>query len=190
MSKHVKLTANKLNTMRRPKAMVIHWDTLTPGMGIRCHPTGKKMAMVMFRVRGHKDAKDGGAKSRVLDIGRWYNDGDEALLKDFRTRARKLLEDARNGIDPKKQVQAEVRVQVATQERAQADTINTLIDRYLKAKCELRSIKRMEREFDRFIRPKLGKLDIGAVGAAQDRARLPEAALPPRRAADPRPSCR
>jgi integrase len=140
--------------------MEIRWDPETPGMGVRCHPTGKKTVMIMFRVRGDKSGKDGKSKSRVLDLGRWYSDGTDETLKGFREKARQLLENARRGIDPKAAAVAEAQAQKQAQEWAQADMVDAVINRYLKHDVRargLRSADTIERAFARLVRPQLGK---------------------------------
>jgi Arm DNA-binding domain len=63
------------------------WDTATAGFGLRVYPSGRKVFIVTYRVRG---------KQRFHTVGRYGELG----LEDARAEAHEVLGGARKGKDP------------------------------------------------------------------------------------------
>ncbi len=69
------------------KSRDVRWDSTLPGLGVRIYPTGRKAFLLSYRVRGRK---------RMMVLGTFGT----LTLEQARTRARKLLVQVRDGIDP------------------------------------------------------------------------------------------
>lgn len=69
------------------KSRDVRWDSTLPGFGVRIYPTGRKAFLLSYRTRGRK---------RMMALGAFGT----LTLEQARTRARKLLVQVRDGIDP------------------------------------------------------------------------------------------
>ena len=105
MPRH-KLTDAFLRNVKLPaESQTEHWDTLTPGFGVRVSYGGRKAFQVLTRVNG---------KLQRFTLGAYP----KLSLADARDQAERIIKDAAKGISPKDR-EAEDR------RKAQADRLNT-----------------------------------------------------------------
>src|SRR4051812_40892223 len=87
-SMQAKLTKKTIEGFRPPlRTREIVWDTALPGFGLRITPAGHKGFVVQYRV---------GGRSRQMTLG----DYGVLTLDQARDRAKKVLGDVANGLDP------------------------------------------------------------------------------------------
>src|SRR4051794_1569717 len=85
----VKITVDFLNRVKAPaEGYEYRWDKNCRGYGVRIAPTGKKVFVVQGRVRG---------KPVIFTIGPFGVFTEEKARK----KAQKILQDMRDGIDPR-----------------------------------------------------------------------------------------
>jgi integrase len=122
------------------------WDTALPGFGVRLGWKGRRSFMVMTRVNG---------RQRRFTVGTYP----AMSLGEARGEARKILDDAARGIDPKERRE---------QERAKADqrrretfeaVADKFIEDYVKAK-RLRTAREIERCLRRDVVPAWGSRSV------------------------------
>ena len=134
MARLTKRVVDQINP--RDKEMM-HWDDELRGFGIRVWPSGRKVYLVMSRVKG---------RLRRITIGTHGTiTADKA-----RARAHELLSEAKNGRDPAKELD----------QARKAPTMRGLGERFLKEHVALRCKPTTQGEYKRsvelFINPKLG----------------------------------
>lgn len=115
----------------------VHWDDELRGFGVRVWPSGRKVYLVMCRVKG---------RLRRITIG----PHGPITADKARDRAFELLSEARNGRNPVKEVD----------QARKAPTVKGLGERFLKEHVELRCKPSTQAEYKRsvelFINPKIG----------------------------------
>ena len=115
----------------------MHWDDELRGFGVRVWPSGRKVYMVMSRVKG---------RLRRITIGTHG----AVTAEKARGRAHELLSEAKNGRDPAKEFD----------QARKAPTMRGLGERFLKEHVALRCKPTTQAEYKRsvelFINPKLG----------------------------------
>src|SRR5579871_785635 len=104
-----KLTKRFVESVKPQAKDVVIFDTLVPGFGLRVMPTGVRSYLVQYR--------NAQRRSRRLTIGKHGT----ATVDFARTKARKILEAARDGKDPVAERRAFLK----------APTVSDLLDRYL-----------------------------------------------------------
>lgn len=141
----VRLTKKKIERVSAPaRGETILWDSEVRGLGVRVLPSGQRKFIVRARVgRGRKAAV---IKPTIGDFG-------TLSLEAARTRARKIVATAKEGIDP------------IAEERAQGLTLNALAHDYLEnhAKLHKRSWRGDKRILDLWILPELGTRLVASV---------------------------
>jgi integrase len=100
----VKITVDFLNKVKPPvEGYDYRWDRTCKGYGVRIAPTGKKVFVVQGRVKG---------KPVIFTIGPFGVFTEEKARK----RAQKILQDMRDGIDPRDTRRADEAMQVTLQQ--------------------------------------------------------------------------
>ena len=105
----------------------VHWDDVVKGYGLRVSPAGKKVFIAQGRVRG---------KAVVMTIGPFGTYTEDKA----RARAQRLLQDMREGIDPR---------DVMKQEAVAATTLRQVADAYFARPGKLKESTRIE--MDRYV---------------------------------------
>ncbi len=116
------------------------WDDVVSGFGMRLYPSGKKAFVVAYRVLGRK---------RIMVLGRYG----VLTLDQARTRARKVLAQASEGLDPSRDRQALLK----------APTVVDLATRFLAdhgPKKKASSIRNDQRMWKQNILPRLGQRKV------------------------------
>jgi integrase len=133
------LTDSKIKAIQTPKSGQIEIsDTAVPGLRIRIGKSGKKTFILRKRVDG---------RPRNLTIGTY---GPRLGLAEARKKVRLLINDIESG-------------KAITIKSAGVETIGSLWPSFRQAKSQLRSIKEIERIFERYILPELGDRIADAV---------------------------
>lgn len=106
----------------------VYWDALVPGLGLRVYPSGRKVWIVQYRVRG------GSRTAKRYTIGPYGRLQGQVSLASARDQARGILARAAAGEDPQSEVQA----------RRESPTVEWLAGEYLEkyAKPRKRSWRR------------------------------------------------
>ena len=119
-------------------------DGTIPGLGLRVYPSGVKTFILRYRA--------GSPRVRNMTLGRYG----VLTLEQARTRARKLLGQVADGIDPAEEKR---------RKRAEGVTVAAFADRWLEdyAKAHRRSWREDKRRIDTRIKPALGRLPLASV---------------------------
>jgi integrase len=132
-----RLTKRVVDQIAPGEKETMHWDDELRGFGVRVWPSGRKVYMIMSRVKG---------RLRRITIG---THGPITAEK-ARGRAHELLSEAKNGRDPAKELD----------QARKAPTMKGLGERFLKDHVAVRCKPSTEAEYKRsvelFINPKLG----------------------------------
>ena len=160
MPRH-KLTDAFLRNVRLPaEAQTEHWDTLTPGFGVRVSYGGRKAFQVFTRVNGKLQRYTLGAYPKLS-------------LADARDQAERIIMDAAKGLSPKDR-EAEDR------RKAQADRLNTFAAVAAEFMADhaknLRTRDEMRRMINVDLLPAWGEKPIGGITRADAKAVLREKA--------------
>jgi hypothetical protein len=59
----IKLTKSAIDALPTPESDTVHWDTASPGFGVKVTPKGRKVFIVLYRTGG------AGSKLRKYTIG-------------------------------------------------------------------------------------------------------------------------
>lgn len=116
------------------------WDDLLSGFGIRVYPSGKKSFVVSYRVMGRK---------RIMALGKFG----VLTLDQARIKARKVLAQVADGLDPSRDRQALLK----------APTVADLADRYLTdhgPKKKASSVRDDRRNWAQHVLPRIGQRKI------------------------------
>jgi hypothetical protein len=156
----IKLTVKALDAPKAPKAgYAAYRYKETPGLEHRVYarrghaPAQQTFYFGPYRVRGN-------SKSQRFPLGEWRIGDGETRLGDILARWRQAREDVRAGSDPKVKVVLEADAKQRAAEDAENDTVNRLLDNWLKREVEgkLRSAEKIKRHLDRLVRPRIGHL--------------------------------
>jgi integrase len=132
-----RLTKRMVDQIAPGEKETMHWDDELRGFGVRVWPSGRKVYMVMSRVKG---------RLRRITIGTHGT----ITAEKARGRAHELLSEAKNGRDPAKELD----------QARKAPTMKGLGERFLKEHVALRCKPTTQAEYKRsvelFINPKLG----------------------------------
>src|SRR5438270_1299198 len=119
----VKITVDFLNKVKPPvESYDYWWDRSARGYGVRCAPTGKKVFVAQGRVRG---------KPVIFTIGPFGTYTEEQARK----KAQKVLQDMRDGIDPR---------DVRRADEAAAVTLRIVADAYVDRPTKLKESSKRE----------------------------------------------
>jgi integrase len=119
----VKLTMDFLNRVKAPlEGYDYWWDRSVRGYGIRCAPTGKKVFVVQGRVKG---------KPVIFSIGPFGTYSESQA----RQKAQKVLQDMRDGIDPR---------DVRRADEAASVTLRAVADAYVDRPSKLKESSKRE----------------------------------------------
>ncbi len=132
-----RLTKRTVDQIAPGSTDTIHWDDELRGFGVRVWPTGRKVYLVMSRVKG---------RLRKITIG----PHGPITAEKARVRAHEIISEAKAGRDPAKE-----------QDQARkAPTVKGLGERFLKEHVEVRCKPSTQAEYKRslelFINPKIG----------------------------------
>ena len=146
---NLKFTQTAIDRLKPPsEGREYHWDSTTPGFGIRISANGTRTWVAQYRIAGN-------GKSQMETIA---SVSDLPSLKEARDRAQKSRMSARDGIDPLAAKRAAKEAKVVEQVRAV--TFGETFERYLKEYCErnLRpaSLYETERTYRHDIEPHFG----------------------------------
>jgi integrase len=132
------LSDRLLRSVARPRTTPHEvWDQQLRGFGIRASKQGVVSFFAMRRPRGS-------AKSVRIKVG----DFPAMSLSDARSRARTLLMEMQDGVDPRARKAAEARAEVAKQARSFAAVAELFITRHIATKRTARTVERLiRREF-------------------------------------------
>lgn len=135
--KLTKTSIEKMEYQGDGKSRDIRWDDQVPGFGVRLYPSDKRSFVVSYRFNGRK---------RLMVLG----SVDVISLDQARKKARKVLVEVTDKVDPLEQKQRE----------AKAGTVKALCNEYLErhAKLKKKSWKKDQSRIDRHILPAWGSL--------------------------------
>lgn len=144
------LTDTKLKAMKPPVSGQLEiCDRVVPGLRVRIGSSGAQTFIVRKRI---------GGKPRNITVGRY---SPRFGLADARKKARTILSDIESGGDPATSL-ATPRKRGATE-----NTIRAMWPDYKAARAERRSVKEIERVFDRHILPHFGDRFADAITRAE-----------------------
>ena len=160
MPRH-KLTDAFLRNVKLPAAAQIeHWDTLTPGFGVRVSYGGRKAFQVLTRVNGNLQRFTLGAYPKLS-------------LMDARDQAERIIKDAAKGISPKDR-------EADDRQKAQAERLNTFAAVAAEFMADHAKDLRTRGEIQRVINvdllPKWGDKPMGSITRADAKILLREKA--------------
>lgn len=149
-TKPIGLTDAKLKALKPPRSGQLEIsDQIVPGLRVRIGVSGARTFMVRKRV---------GGKPRNITLGRYC---DRFGLADARKKARALLSDLETAADP-------IAALPAPQKRGPAaHTVRGMWPAYKAAKADRRSLKEIERVFNRHILPHFGDRAADAITRAE-----------------------
>jgi integrase len=128
-----------INRLPRPAdKAVTWWCPGFPGFGIRVSPRGKKVWICMYEVRG-KSITETIAPLVIMN------------LADAREHARTSMRQARKGIDPRREREAQA-AQEKAEEQAKAFTFEKLAERYLDEYARVNTKQSTQHETERHLR--------------------------------------
>jgi hypothetical protein len=148
------LRGNKLGS---GKAQLDHWDTLTPGFGVRVSYGGRKSFMVLTRV---------GGKLRRVTLKPAYP---VLSLADARTQAAKIIKDAQLGIDP---AEAKAQAKNAAQARVRNTFAAVAADFMRDFAKNHRTRAEMQRKINVELLPHWGDRPVASITRADAKALL------------------
>jgi len=156
-----KLNDAFLRTVKPPaKGQEEHWDTLTPGFGVRVSYGGRKAFVVLTRING---------KLCRFTVGTYPKMG----LGEARDEAQQIIKDAAKGISPKER-EAEERRKAKT---AQRNTFGAVAEEFMADHARnLRTRGEMQRMINVDLLPEWGDKPISSITRADVKAVLREKA--------------
>ena len=139
--------------LRPPKDRRVDYaDKFVPGLILRITPHGVKSWSLLYRITGERGTEDHPlkGKQRRLSLGKHP----VVDLKTARTKARKALDDASNGIDPALKQKAKI----ATHRAQAANTFGRVVAEFIEkhAKPNTRKWKATQRTFEIHVLPRWG----------------------------------
>ena len=136
-----------IRALKPSKSRYVAWSKAENGLGIRVAPSGRKSFVYMYRYQG---------TPRMMTLGQYQGSGDLANCNKKHAEAVKKLE--------KRQDPGAILVQQKKEHR-ESDSFADLADKFLKFKrseagSRERTWKEVERIFDRYVNPKIGKTKL------------------------------
>lgn len=138
----------RLKTEASASRAFILWDADVTGFGCKVHPSGKKSFIVSYRFQ---------RRQRQITIGPFPT----LTVNDARDRARRIIVSAIDGVDPLK---------LREVERAKR-TVQELVPEFVRARSNLKSIRKYESRLRRYLLPFLGTAVVSTV-TTEDLTRL------------------
>jgi integrase len=156
-----KLTDAFLRHVKSPsKAQVEHWDTLTPGFGVRVSYGGRKAFVVLTRIEG---------KLHRFTLGAYP----KKALAEARDEAERIIKDATRGLSPKER-EAEERRKVQANKR---NTFRSVSEEFMADHAKnLRTRDEMQRIIKADLLPAWGDKPIVSITRADAKALIREKA--------------
>ena len=144
----LKLTKSAIDALPTPAKDIVHWDSGSPGFGVKVTPKGRKVFIVLYRAGG------AGSRLRKYTIGPYGR----VTLHQARVAALKIFAARAEGKDPAAEKQQARR-------RLVADRVEDLVELFI---TEHLSKKRSAREISRLLRrevvPKWGMRSVHEIG--------------------------
>ncbi|MHA7826182.1 MAG: tyrosine-type recombinase/integrase [Roseovarius sp.] len=142
-----KLTKRSVEALEIAEKDYPVWDAELPGFGVRVYPSGRKTYILQYRV---------GRRTRRTTIGRHG----VLTAEEARKEARRLLGSVAYGDDPSAEKQAKRRAPTV------AGLCDRFLDEYVDQHCKPTTARDYRSIIRRFIRPRLGPLQIAEVTRA------------------------